>query len=135
MILLNEVVGIAKSILGKVITDKDKKIEIESQIDALALNGQLDSETKRMALITAEATSSDKFVRRARPGFLWIMLIMILMGIPMGILSAFNPCIAADIATGMRAWLTAIPREMWGLFGVGYLGYSAARSYDKKKNL
>jgi hypothetical protein len=50
----------------------------------------------------------------------------------MGILSAFKPELAIAIAAGARAWLNAIPGELYALFGAGYLGYSHMRSGDKK---
>ena len=34
---------------------------------------------------------------------------------------------------GFNGWLSAIPEEIITLFGVGYLGYTGARSYDKFK--
>ena len=29
--------------------------------------------------------------------------------------------------------LAAIPEELWWLFGTGYLGYTGARSFDKRR--
>ena len=85
----------------------------------------------RLSAILAEAQSKDPWTSRARPSFLYIIYLMILASIPMGILSAFQPEIAAHIVTGMQGWLNAIPESLWALFGAGYLGYSAARSWDK----
>jgi len=34
----------------------------------------------------------------------------------------------------MQAWLTAVPDTLWGVFGIGYTGYTVARSaWDKKE--
>jgi hypothetical protein len=60
---------------------------------------------------------------------------MILAGIPMGILSVFKPDMSVQIAAGMQAWLAAIPDPLWTVFGVGYLGYTGARSLIDKKSL
>jgi hypothetical protein len=49
----------------------------------------------------------------------------------MGILFAFRPTEARLIAEGVRAWLTAVPDQLYWLFGAGYLGYTGARSFDK----
>ncbi len=89
----------------------------------------------RLSAILAEANSKDPWTSRARPSFLYIIYIMILASIPMGVLSAFQPEIAARIITGMQGWLDAIPESLWALFGAGYLGYSAARSWDKRKGI
>ena len=64
---------------------------------------------------------------------MYVFYVLILAAIPMGITYALNPVLAADITTGFQAWLAAIPEEMWTLFGVGYLGYAAARTVDKRK--
>ncbi|HEB77540.1 MAG TPA: hypothetical protein ENI90_03305 [Methylothermaceae bacterium] len=89
----------------------------------------------RLSAILAEANSKDPWTSRARPSFLYIIYLMILASIPMGVLSAFHPEIAAHIVTGMQGWLNAIPDSLWALFGAGYLGYSAARSWDKRNGV
>jgi 4-amino-4-deoxy-L-arabinose transferase-like glycosyltransferase len=63
------------------------------------------------------------------------MYIMILAGIPMGILTVFNPQAAATIATGMKSWLSAIPSDLWYVFGAGFSVYTVARSrWDKQRS-
>jgi hypothetical protein len=60
------------------------------------------------------------------------MYFLILAAIPMGVLHAVQPDLAVSIAEGMKAWLAALPEELWWLFGAGYLGYTGARSVDKR---
>lgn len=86
---------------------------------------------QQMSAILAEANSADPWTSRARPTFLYLMYLMILAGVPMGALSAFDPGLAGRMAEGMGAWLAAIPEPMWWLFGAGYTGYTAGRSFDK----
>lgn len=88
-----------------------------------------------MAAILAEAQSQDPWTSRARPSFMYVIYVMILMGIPMGFLSAFRPDLAAAIAHGMQLWLAAIPEPLYALFGAGYMGYAYARSWEKGKGL
>jgi len=59
--------------------------------------------------------------------------VMILMSIPMGVLSAFEPQMADAIASGMQKWLAAIPEDLYVLFGIGYVGYAGARTWEKRK--
>ena len=40
---------------------------------------------------------------------------------------------ATNIAAGMTAYLAAIPGSIGALFGTGYLGYTAARSWGKMR--
>jgi hypothetical protein len=61
------------------------------------------------------------------------MYSLILWAIPMGILAAFRPDLAADIGEGMNAYLGGLPEPLYALFGTGYLGYTAARQWGKIK--
>lgn len=87
------------------------------------------------SVMLAEEASSDPWTSRARPSFMYVIYILILASLPIGILSAFSPVIATHIADGFKSWLTAIPDSMWGLFGTGYLGYSASRTWEKVKGV
>lgn len=87
------------------------------------------------AVMLAEASSADPWTSRARPSFMYVIYVVILFGLPMGVLSAFAPETATNIAHGFQAWLNAIPDSLWGLFGTGYLGYSASRTWEKVKGV
>lgn len=134
---LSSVFDFGTKLIDKIWPDKTAQ-EAERNKAQLALlqlqqNGDFTELTERMKAIVAEAQSQDPWTSRARPSFLYVMYVMILMGIPMGILSVFNPTAAVQIASGMKAWLSAIPTEFVQLFGIGYVGYSAARTVDKLK--
>jgi len=58
---------------------------------------------------------------------------MILSAIPMGLVHAWRPEIAAGVVAGMSGWLSGIPEELYWMFSVGYLGYTGARTFDKRK--
>jgi hypothetical protein len=134
---LGSIFDFGSKIIDKLFPDKVAQ-EAERTKAQLALlqmqqSGEMTELTERMKAIVTEASSSDPWTSRARPSFMYVMYIMILASIPMGILSAFNPSIATAIAQGMKAWLAAIPSEFVQLFGVGYIGYAAARTVDKIK--
>ena len=107
---------------------KLKALELEQE-------GAFKGTEQRLSAIIAEAKSKDPWTSRARPSFLYVMYMMILAAIPIGVLSAFRPEMAEQVAAGMRAWLAAIPPELWAVFGVGYLGYTGAREFGKKQVL
>jgi hypothetical protein len=88
-----------------------------------------------MQAIIAEAQSPDPWTSRARPSFLYMMYTLILWSIPMGLIAAADPRMAAGIAGGMTAYLRGIPEELYALFGTGYLGYTAARTWGKTKGV
>ena len=60
---------------------------------------------------------------------------MLLWSLPMGVLAAFRPEAAHNIAAGMNAYLNGLPEPLYALFGTGYLGYTAARHWGKIKGV
>ena len=60
---------------------------------------------------------------------------MLLFALPVGILSAFRPQAALDIAAGINGYLTGLPEPLYALFGTGYLGYTAARQWGKVRGV
>ncbi|SFS12218.1 3TM-type holin [Sphingomonas jatrophae] len=81
----------------------------------------------------AEPADTDRFTRRARPAFLYVMYVLLLWTIPMGLIGAVRPDAAAAMTRFMAAYLAAIPEPLYALFGTGYLGYTVAREWGKAK--
>jgi hypothetical protein len=128
---------VGKSLIERIFPDKTKQAAERAQAELALVQLQQDGTLKelgiQMSAIIAEAQSQDPWTSRARPSFLYVMYVMILTAIPMGVLYAFKPEIATAVAAGVKAWLEAIPDEMWWLFGAGYLGYTGARMFEKRK--
>jgi len=53
----------------------------------------------------------------------------------MGLIGAVQPDLAGGIARTMTAYLRGLPEELYALFGTGYLGYTAARTWGKVKGV
>ena len=83
----------------------------------------------QLSAILAEAQSADPWTSRARASFLYVMYAIILWSIPMGLVAALAPEVAANIARGMNAYLNGLPELLYALFGTGYLGYTVARQW------
>lgn len=132
-LLFGGLLDIGKSIISKIWPDPAVQAEAQLKLAELAQNGELKELEIRMSAILAEAQSSDPWTSRARPSFLYVMYIIILMSIPVGIVSVFRPDEALRFAQGMTAFLAAVPDSLWALFGAGYLGYAGARTYEKAK--
>lgn len=136
-LLIAPVFELGKTLIDKMFPDKEKQATERAQAELALMqaqqNGQLAETAQQMSAILAEAQSPDPWTSRARPSFMYIMYILILMAIPMGFLSAFRPEVAAAVANGMKLWLDAIPEDLYVLFGVGYLGYTGARTWEKRK--
>lgn len=101
----------------------------------LEMDGKTEDLKVSMSAILAEAQSKDKWVSRARPGFMYVMYLIFLCGIPMGILSAFNPEMAIAITSGMTAFWEAIPEKLYWAFVTVLLGYTGARTFEKAKKV
>ena len=74
-------------------------------------------------------------MERARPAFLYVMYALLLWSLPMGVIAAIRPDVAAAMTRGMAAYLLAIPEPLYALFGTGYLGYTVARSWGKARGV
>jgi hypothetical protein len=81
----------------------------------------------------ARAAAEDRFVRRARPAFLYMMYALLLGAFPMAAIAAASPATAAAMTRAIAAYLAAIPEPLYTLFATGYLGYTVARSWGKAK--
>ena len=89
----------------------------------------------QLSAVIAEAQSADPWTSRARPGFLYVIYVLLLWAIPMGLIAAVAPNAAQAIAATMSAYLHAIPEPLYALFGTGCLGYTAARQWGKVKGV
>ena len=117
--------------INKVWPDPAQKASAEAITIKATTDAALAQMAQRMSVIVEEAKSADPWTSRARPSFLYVMYIMILVAIPYAVLWAFEPAAADRMATGLQKWLAAIPSDLWNVFGVGYLGYAVARSGEK----
>jgi hypothetical protein len=126
------VAGIGGKLIDKLFPDPAEAARAKAELMRMQQDGELKELETRMSAILQEAKSADPWTSRARPSFLYCMYFLILAAIPMGVLHAVQPDLAVSIAEGMKAWLAALPEELWWLFGAGYLGYTGARSVDKR---
>lgn len=135
MALLDALIGPLASIIDKIIPDKEARAKAKLELLKLEGTQEMQMVEARLQAIIAEANSQDPWTSRARPSFLYVMYAMILWALPMGVLAAFNPSAARDIASGMNAYLGGLPEPLYALFGTGYLGYTAARQWAKVKGV
>src|SRR3990167_4504541 len=138
-LLIGPIVDLAKGFIDRIFPDKvaqaEQRAKAELELVALQQSGAFQTLQVQMSAILAEAQSPDPWTSRARPSFLYVIYIVILLGVPRGFLSAFKPEIAAQVAAGFKAWLGAVPDALWALFGAGYLGYATARTWEKGKEV
>ncbi len=130
-------IGILGPILGKLggelIDNLFETEEERANAKAKLVNLDLKRYEIQMSAIVAEAKSADPWTSRARPSFLYIIYAVIMLCFVGGIIGIWFPNDVAMAATNIKDLLAAIPDSLWALFGAGYLGYSGARSYDKRQ--
>jgi len=131
--LLTQLLPVVGDVLDRVIPDPKAREAAKLQLIQQAQEGKFKEVEQQLSAILAEAQSKDPWTSRARPTFLYVVYLLILMSIPMALVHAFNPELSLRLIEGFNGWLNAIPESIITLFGVGYLGYTGARSYDKFK--
>ncbi len=135
MAIFETLIGPIASIIDKIIPDKEARALAKLELIKLEGSQEMQMIEARLQAIVAEAQSGDPWTSRARPSFLYVMYVLLLTALPMGVLSAFDPRAARDIATGMNSYLAGLPEPLYALFGTGYLGYTAARQWGKVKGV
>lgn len=127
------IAGAFTSILDEFHLNPEKKAEIQSQIAAAAAQDEqsrrdLEAKLNQIASdnIRQETSSSDWFVRRARPGFLWAMTIAIGFNLYLPLVSQFF---------GYHMQPLVIDREYFLLFRDAFVGYTIARTVEKAKGM
>ena len=135
MAILEAVVGPISKLLDKIIPDPPARDRAKLELIKLQGDQEMAAIGAQMQAIIAEAQSSDAWTSRARPSFLYVMYALILWAIPMGLIAAADPKLALGIGQGMTAYLRGLPEELYALFGTGYLGYTAARTWGKVKGV
>lgn len=119
------------SLIDNLFTSDEERAEAKRKLLEMEMRGELEATKTALSAIIEEARSKDPWTSRARPSFLYVIYFVILLCIVGGIVGIWWPDHVAVAASNITNLLAAIPDMLWTLFGVGYLGYTGARSYDK----
>jgi hypothetical protein len=133
MALLDAIIAPVSKLLDRIIPDPQARDRAKLELLKLQGDQEASAIAIQMQAIVAEAQSPDPWTSRARPSFLYVMYALILWSIPMGLIAAAKPDVASAIGSGMTSYLRGLPDELYTLFGTGYLGYTAARTWQKVK--
>ncbi|WP_018868282.1 MULTISPECIES: 3TM-type holin [unclassified Thioalkalivibrio] len=130
------VLELGKSIISRVLPDKEKQMEAEMKLLEMQSKGELKELEVRMGAIMAEANSKDPWTSRARPTFMYTFYIVILgLVLVAPVAGIFFPTQMEQFFANVQSGFAAIPQELWYTFTIGYLGYSGVRSYEKAKHV
>lgn len=130
-LIAGPVAQLAGQLIDNLFETEEEKAAAKARLVALEQAGRLEAMKASLAAILAEAESTDPWTSRARPTFLYIMYLVILLTVAGGIVGIWWPDEVGIAAGNIRSLLGAIPDSLWWLFGAGYLGYTGARSFDK----
>ena len=125
--------AVLPKVLDKVLETDEQKAAAKAELIRMEQQGELEREKVQLSAIIAEAKSADPWTSRARPTFLYVFYAIISLCVAGGILGVWWPDHVAQAATNISALLQALPEPLWYAFTAGYLGYTGARSYDKKQ--
>lgn len=128
---IGSVSNLLTSAIDKIWPDPSDKAKAEAIAIQAAAEASIAQLKAAQSVMMAEAQSADPWTSRARPSFMYVIYTLILSSIPMGVLFAIDAETADNVIKGFHNWLAAIPESYLDLFGVGYIGYGAARSFDK----
>ncbi|RVT39792.1 holin family protein [Sphingobium algorifonticola] len=135
MSMLQGIIGPVGQIIDKIIPDPRARDAAKLELLKLEASREIDAVQAQLSAILAEAQSPDPWTSRARPAFLYVMYALLLWSIPMGLIAGIRPELAEAIARGITAYLNGLPESLYALFGTGYLGYTAARTWGKVKGV
>ncbi|MBY0429449.1 MAG: holin family protein [Alphaproteobacteria bacterium] len=122
-------------IIDRIIPDETARQAAKLELVKTENQQALNEIQASLSAILAEANSDDPWTSRARPSFLYVMYVVICSCFIGGIIGIWYPAQTTQAAANINALLKAIPSDLYTLFGMGYLGYTGARSFDKWRKL
>ena len=132
---LLDIVPVLGDVLDKIIPDAAQRDAAKLELLKAQQAGKLDETRTQLSAILAEANSADPWTSRARPTFLYVFYVLLMLCVVGGILGIWWPERVTTAAQNVANLMAALPEELWWVFGVGYLGYTGARSFDKRRGL
>jgi hypothetical protein len=133
MALAGPLMQLATPIIDSLFPDPTKRAEAKAKIMQAELDGETAHMEAALSAIVMEAKSKDPWTSRARPSFLYVMYLVIVLCFVGGIVGIWWPDHVATAASNITNLLASIPDSLWTLFGAGYLGYTGSRGWEKIK--
>lgn len=126
--------SIGEKLIDRLFPNPEEKLQATRELAKMEREGDLEELSLAYSAITSEATSEDKWTSRARPMFMYVFYAILLnLVIIAPLVGVFFPAQMTLFFTNVALGFKAIPEELWWLFGTGYLGYTTARTIEKRK--
>lgn len=133
---VTELFGMGKELIRKLIPDEEGQRAAEAQLDLMRQNGELAELQTRMSAINTEGGSSDAWTSRARPAFLYVFYVILLVMVVLAPLMGLKfPDLMDLYYHNVTKGFGAIPEEVWWTFTTGYLGYGGLRTLEKVRKV
>lgn len=137
-VLKEGIEGVVRGVGGvadDLFTSDEERGELALRRENQRLQHQVAIMQASLSAIIAEAGSTDKLTSRARPMFLYVMYTLFLLIMLGAIVGIWYPDEMRQASENLSLLFNALPDELYALFGAGYLGYTGARTYDKKQKV
>jgi hypothetical protein len=119
-------------LLDRIIPDPTEREKAKLELFKSERQADLEQMQASMSAIIAEANSSDPWTSRARPSFLYLFyLILLILIVIAPLVGIKNPGVMDQFYANVAKGFGAIPEAMWWTFTTGYLGYAGMRSIEK----
>ena len=131
----SEAFGFLDTVVRRIFPDPLEQEKVRMVILELQLNGELEKIAAQSNIIIAEAQSQDKWTSRARPSFMYVFYAILIMLMVGAIVSVWHPNEVRTAAETFKELFAGIPEPMWWTFTAGYLGYTGARTLEKRRGI
>jgi len=129
-------IEVGAKLIDKLIPDPEAKAKAQQELLQMQQKGELVELETRMQAIMAEANSADPWTSRARPSFMYVFyFVLVMLTIIAPFFGIFFPEEMTQFYTNVGSGFNAIPEAMWWTFTTGFLGYTGARMYEKRKGV
>lgn len=123
--------------IGKIIDrawpDPQQKAQAALALEELRQAGAFRELDAALKAIQTEASSNDPWTSRARPSFMYVFYgVLISLVVVAPAIGTVNPEAMKSFFQNVAAGFQAIPEALWWTFSAGYLGYTGARTYEKR---
>lgn len=134
--LVTGLFSVGEKLIDRLFPNPEDKLKATRELHKLEREGDLKEMSMAYDAITSEANSEDKWTSRARPFFMYVFYFILLnLVVVAPFVGVFFPEQMSLFFTNVALGFKAIPEELWWLFGTGYLGYTAARTTEKRLKL
>lgn len=134
--IIGSIFEIGKSLIQRLIPDPEQRAKAELDLLRLQQEGQLRDIEVRMSAIVMEAQSSDPWTSRARPSFMYVFyFLLICLVVIAPFIGIFFPAQMDQFYSNASKGFNSIPRELWGTFIAGFLGYAGFRTIEKVRKV